>query len=498
MSKNILAFDLGASSGKLFLARFHENGAIDFDEIYRFPNAPIELNGGLYWDILHIFEEMTEGIRKAVELTDDNIDSFAIDAFCNDFGLMAEDGTLLTQVRCYRDSRTARHEETIYAKMSREELYRRTGNQNALFNCLMHLAAMREEGQGYLIDNAHQLLFVPDLLLHFMTGLSVTEYTLASVSQFYDFRTRDWNREIMETFQIPERILAPLTDPGTIIGKTSEDFNQKIGSKGFSVSTVCEHDTGSAYLSAPSRSGSSILINCGTWALVGMAVEEALITPEGYAFNLANEGSIPGRHRLLRNIPSSWLIQETQRCLHLQGQDYSYSQLDQLAREAQPFRYFFDPDDPEFFQGEDMPGRVRRACLDLCGSAPDSVGELIRCIYETVALKFRWIIETMEKITGNQVKDIHMMGGGCQSTMLCQYTANACGRPVIAGPVEATAIGNIAVQMLANGMAASIDEASSRLQSAYEPVTYEPEDIQAWEVRYQEFLAAIATRGQIA
>lgn len=300
---NILAFDLGASGGKLFLAKI-DGDNVSIENIHRFDNVSYSANGALFWDIINIYKEMNVGIKKAIEMTDDQIDSFAIDSFSNDFGLIDKNGQLLTQVRCYRDERTARHADKIYSKLSKEKLYELSGNQNALFNTYLQLGAMREDGHGFLLDNAYKLLFIPDLLINFLTGKTISEYTISSVSQLYDFKKDDWCQEILDSYDIPRELFGTLTKPGTLLGNTQESYNEMMGTKGFPVSVVCEHDTASAYLSSPLHTDCA-LVSCGTWSLIGTELDHCVITPEGYAANLANEGGYEGHHRILRNVMGS-------------------------------------------------------------------------------------------------------------------------------------------------------------------------------------------------
>ena len=487
---NILAFDLGASGGKLFLATI-EGGKVSLRDIHRFDNISYLMGDSLYWDILNIYKEMNEGVKKAIALTGDRIDSFAIDSFSNDFGLIDKEGALLSPVRCYRDNRTKRHSDKIYQNISRERLYSLSGNQNALFNTFMQLAAMREDGHGFLLDHAYKLLFIPDLLIYYLTGKTINEYTMASVSQMYDFRQDDWCQEILDTYHIPRDLFGTLTKPGTLLGRTNQRYNQMMETKGFPVSVVCEHDTASAYLSSPLTSDCA-LISCGTWALIGTELSSSVITPESYQDNLANEGSYPGHHRLLRNVMSSWFIQETRRYYQEHGKDYSFSELGKLAEEAEPFRFFFDPDDPRFYDPGNIPGKIRNYCQEHYGADPESVGALVRCIYESLAMKFRWTIDTLERVSGKSLPVINMMGGGSKAEMLCQFTANASGKKVIAGPDEATAIGNITLQLLAIGAASTLEEAKAVMAPASKTREYEPQDHEAWESHYQDYLKLLA------
>ena len=483
---NILAFDLGASGGKLFLATI-DGERVSIQDIHRFENVSCSMNGALFWDIIAIYKEMNVGIKKAIALTGDQIDSFAIDSFSNDFGFIDKHGTLLTPVRCYRDKRTERHADKIYGKLSREQLYSLSGNQNALFNTLMQLAAMREDGHGFILDNAYKMLFIPDLLIYFLTGRAISEYTLSSVSQMYDFHKDDWCQEILDTYNIPRRLFGRLTKPGTLLGGTQESYNRMLETRGFPVSVVCEHDTASAYLSSPLTTDCA-LASCGTWALIGTELEHCVITPEGYAANLANEGGYPGHHRLLRNVMGSWFIQETRRYYREHGKDYSFSELGDMAEASEPFRYLFDPDDTMFYDPGNIPVKIQNYCMEHYHSRPETTGEIVRSIYESLAMMFRWTVEQLERASGKILPVINMMGGGSKAGILCQFVANASGKKVIAGPEEATAIGNITVQLIAVGAASTLEEAKMMMAPAVQTKEYLPAHADEWNVQYQRFL----------
>lgn len=483
---NFLAFDLGASGGKLFLAQPSGQG-YTFREIHRFENAPQPLGGGLYWDFIKISGELDVGIRKAVRLTGDRVGSLGIDSFSNDFGLISRTGSLLCPVRCYRDKRTERYKDAIYRAISPERLYRLTGNQTALFNTLMQLAAMREAGEGFLLDNCRKLLFIPDLLAYFLTGRAVSEYTISSVSQMYSFEKRGWCGEILAAWRLPRALFGDLTPPGTVIGRTSQEYNTRNRTAGFAVTTVCSHDTASAFLASPP--GNRAIISCGTWSLVGVETEGPVITEETFRSNLANEGGWKGRHRLLRNVMGSWLIQEARRDYAAGGADFSFDTLERLAGEAPPFRYLIDVDDPLFYQPGNMIAKIHDYCTARYGHGPEHPGETVRCVYESLALKYRWAVERLGKAAQRMPSEIHMVGGGSRAALLCRYTACACGLPVTAGPAEASAIGNLAVQMTAHGRASSLDEAVSMLCASCAMRRYMPEDAPRWEQAYLEYLS---------
>ena len=482
---NLLAFDLGASSGKLFLAELSD-GKVSFQEIHRFENSAYSISGGLYWDIIYLYQQMNEGIQKAIDLTGDRIDSFGIDSFSNDFGFVDSNGALLSPVRCYRDKRTERFKKQIYEKMSKEQLHACSGNQNALFNTLMQLAAMKEAGQDMMFEHGHKMLFIPDLLIYFLTGKTNAEYTISSVSQMFSFRKDNWSEEILSAYQLPREMFGELIKPGTVVGNTHSSYNKQMKTRGFPVVAVCEHDTASAYLASCCRTDCA-LISSGTWALVGTEIDRPIITEETCRYNFANEGGY-NRYRLLRNVMGSWLIQEVKKYYRSQGHDYSYDELDQLAQCAPAFRYFIDVDDELFFQPGNIPEKIGAYCISRYHSRPETVGAIVRCIYESLAMKYRWVIEKLEHIVQKPLPVINILGGGSKAEMMCQFTANACKKNVLSGPAEASAIGNISVQLLALHAVSSIDQATELMQNTYKIKTYSPADVERWETEYKNYL----------
>lgn len=483
-----IAFDLGGSGGKLFLSQYNGD-KLELQEIHRFSNAPLSINGSLYWDVYKIYNEMTEGIKKAIRKTSDSILSMGIDSFSNDFCLISAQGEMLTPVRCYRDPRTAVTQTQIYNKMSPEELYVATGNQIALFSTFMQLAAMSELGQSYLLEKAHKLLFVPDLMLYFMSGKAITEYTMASVSQLYDYSLADWNPEIFKRYTFRPDLFAPITQPGTIIAATTSDYNAQIGSQnGFDLTAVCEHDTASAFLASVTVAPSAI-ISCGTWALVGTETDAPIINNKGFACNIANEGGYSGHHRLIRNVMGSWILQEIRNHYMNAGIEYTFPELAALAMEAPAFQYFIDVDDTRYFSPGDMPGKIFQACTEKYGHGPESLPALIRCVYDSLVMKYRWAIEKLELLTNQKFQTVNLVGGGSQDIFMCQLTANACGKPVLAGPIEATALGNIVVQLLAQGVLKTPDEGRKLIRSSFEIQEFQPDQHPLWSKAYMQYLA---------
>jgi sugar (pentulose or hexulose) kinase len=487
---NYLAFDLGGSGGKLLLGRF-DGERLALEDVHRFENEPVPANDCLYWDLWYVYRQMNLGIRKAMERAGGRIASIGLDSFSNDHAFIDGRGELLTPLRCYRDGRTERYKEAIYAKMPPERLYALSGNQIAPFNTLMQLAAMREAGQGFILDNASKLLFTPDLLVHFMTGEAVAEYTIASVSQMFDFGRKDWSDDILGAFDIPRRLFGRIVEPGTNIGKTREAYNRELGIAGLDVVSVCEHDTASAFLAATSEGGRAI-ISSGTWSLVGTEVPAPLISDFGYLHNIANEGGPPRRHRLVRNVMGLWIVQELKRQYDARGEGRGFAEMEETASRARPFAHAIDPDDLVFFAPKDMEAAIAGRCAERGGAVPATMGETLRCVYESLAFKYRWAIEKLERLTGAYLPVVNVVGGGSRNRLLCQFTANACGRPVLAGPADATAIGNVLVQLLADGRLSSLAEGREIVRRSFPIEEYLPQGTDSWEEAYGDFKRAFA------
>lgn len=480
---NMVAFDLGGSGGKLLLGRF-DGKTLRVENLRRFDNRPAAMGGGLYWDIIDIYRQLCLGLRGAGAAAD--IHSLGIDSFSNDFGLISRSGELLSQVRCYRDDRTVRYGERIYRRMSPRRLYELTGNQNARFNTLMQLGAMVEAGQGYLLEGAHKLLFTPDLLIHFLTGETVAEYTMASVSQLFRFADGDWCGEILAAFGLRRELFGTLTMPGDQVGGLRPGLGEELGLGNPRVISVCEHDTASAYLAAVCG-GDTAIISSGTWALMGCEVPAPVICGEGLRHNVANEGGYPGHHRLLRNVMGSWIIQEIRADCRAAGEDYTFAQLEAAAEQAPAFAFPIDVDDGRFFSPGAMRKKIRGYCRERYGKAPDTVGGLARCVCEGLAMKYRWTLDILERLTGKTLPTVNIVGGGARDSLLCRFTAAACGRPVAAGPEEATGLGNLLVQLIAAGELSGIAQGRRMLAESFPVRWYQPEDTARWEEEYLRY-----------
>lgn len=486
-AKQVLAFDFGASSGRAMLASL-ENGAIRLKEIHRFSNDPVSVNGTLYWDILRLFHEIKQGILKAKQ--EGGFQSIGIDTWGVDFGLLDAQGKLLENPVHYRDGRTDHIMEEVYRVIGPRELYRRTGNQLLAINSLFQLAALKAQ-RPQLLKQAKSLLFIPDLLAYFLTGEQHSEYTIASTSQMLNARTRDWDREILEQLGIPAEILREVIQPASIHGTLTKELCEELGVPPVPVIAVAQHDTASAVAAVPTDQKDFIYISCGTWSLFGTELQEPMINEESAAANLTNEGGFGGTIRYLKNIMGLWLIQESRRQWIREGQQVSYADLEREALACESFVSFIDPDAPEFVKPGDMPGRIREFCKKTGQRVPESRGEVMRCVYESLAMKYRYVFQQISKTTHRQFPVIHVVGGGTKDGLLCRLTAASCGVPVVAGPIEATVCGNVAVQLCALGELGSLQDIRRVIQASECPKTYMPEQPQGWDEAYQRFCAIV-------
>ncbi|MBR2560819.1 MAG: rhamnulokinase [Eubacterium sp.] len=483
---NFLAFDLGAGSGKLYLARY-EDGRLSLETVCRMENGPIAIRNGLYWDIPGIWRELCNGIRKAVKITQDQITSIGFDSFCNDFGLIGENGELLTQIHCYRDPRTERCEKAMNEVMSSRELYRINGNQKGLFNTLPQLHAMLCDNEKWLLENSRCALFVSDLFSYLLTDRTVTEYTTASVTQMFDYAAGAWSDTVFERFGIRESLFAPLIMPGDTVGRTSDTINGQLKTVGFPVVAVCQHDTASAFLGAACGRENAI-ISSGTWSVVGTEAETPIINEYGFLHNLANEGSVAGHHRILKNTMGTWILQEMVRELREQDREYSFAELDEMASVYYGSSCVVDVDDIRFYAPGRMIEKIRDYCQENGMRQPEGLGEMVYAIQAGLALRYRMAIEELENLTGKPLKGINIVGGGSQSTLACRLTADICGRTVMAGPADATALGNVLVQMMAAGVISSVEEGRAQIRRSFNVSEYHPaEDRTKWEILYKDF-----------
>ena len=480
MRAHFLAIDLGAESGRAMLGQLR-SGVLSLDEICRFPNGPVRDNGSLRWDIRRLWSEIRRGLDRSA---DRKPESIGVDTWGCDYALLDARGELVEQPYHYRDVRTDGVMEAVWQRVGREEIYSITGIQFLVFNTLYQLYAAAQKNPA-LIASAASFGTIPDLLNYWLTGELRGEFTMATTTQFVDARTRDWARGLLAELGIPTRILPPMIEPGSIVGSLKAGACAALA--GTPVVAPATHDTGSAVASVVA-SGRTAFISSGTWSLVGTEVSAPVITPRARDLNFTNEGGVCGTTRLLKNIGGLWLLQACLRSWSADGHEYGYDGLLSAARDHdRPFQSLFDPDHRGFFQPPDMVSAISDFCRQTGQLVPDSPGAFTRGILESLAFKYRVVIESLESLTGNAIDEIRIVGGGSRNTLLNQFTADATGCTVIAGPVEATALGNIAMQMLATGAVTSLEEARRIVDRSFPVERFEPKCPDAWDAQYARF-----------
>ncbi|OQB16007.1 MAG: Rhamnulokinase [Firmicutes bacterium ADurb.Bin193] len=488
---NVLAFDFGASSGRSILGSF-DGDTIKLSETHRFSNDPVFVNGHLYWDILRLLFEIKAGILKTANSGLGEISGIGIDTWGVDFGLIDKNGELLGNPYHYRDSRTDGMIAKANELAGELDIYCETGIQTLWFNTLYQLLAAKENSP-HLLGEAKTLLFMPDLMNYFLTGVKTTEYSIASTSQLLNIETRDWSDKIFKKFGFDETLFTDIVMPGTVIGKIKEDIAQEAGIPSVPVIAVTSHDTASAVASVPfDNLENSVYISCGTWSLMGMELSQPLVNDMTREYNFTNEGGAENTIRFLKNIMGLWIVQECRRFWQRTDSGLTFATLENLASEAEGFVSFIDCDYEDFGSPGNMPEKVKDYCRRTNQPVPESMGEIVRCVAQSIALKYRYTIECIEDITGKKIETINMVGGGIKDRMLCQFTANATGRPVKAGPVEATAAGNIILQLIALGKIESLAKGREIVKNSFSTEDYLPKDSKLWNEAYERFLKILS------
>lgn len=487
MTKRVLAFDFGASSGRAIIGCF-DGDKITLEEVHRFSNDPVSVGGTVYWDVLRLFYEIKQGIVKAKIAG--GFDSIGIDTWGVDFGLIDSEGKLMENPVHYRDTRTAGLVDESFKTMPKEKLYGITGIQFMELNTLFQLISLKKY-RPWMLERADKMLFMPDLLAYMLTGKMCAEYSIASTSQLIDLETKSWSEEILDAFGIKKSLFAPLVKPGTVLGELSKEICEECGVDPVPVISVCGHDTQSAITSVPCEDGNFAFLSSGTWSLFGTELDKPIVNETSMNINITNEGGFDGSTGFLKNIIGLWLIQESRRQWKREGEEYSYADLEKLALAAEPFRCFIDPDAPEFVPHGNIPERVREFCRRTGQHVPQTVGEVMRCIYESLAMKYRLTFEKLRECTKRDYPVIHVIGGGTKDGLLCQMTANSCDRTVKAGPIEATVMGNVAVQLMSDGSVENIGQARKIVADSSELKTYEPKDTDKWAEAYGDFLRIV-------
>lgn len=480
--RNMLAIDLGASSGRGIVGSFNGR-TLTLTENHRFSNDPVILNGRMYWDILRIFHEIKQSIGKTV-VSGTPIASMGIDSWGVDYALLDGEGRMLANPVHYRDSRNEGVPQRVEQELGAGALYGKTGIQTMNFNTIYQLSTEGAE----TLSRAKRMLNIPDLLNYFLTGKAFNEYTILSTGALLDAARRDYAWEILDRLNIPRELFGKITQPGTVVGDLLPQVQEETGKTDLKVMTVASHDTASAVIAVPCTEEDFIYISSGTWSLMGTELKDPLITAETRKTNFTNEGGALGTIRFLKNIMGLWIIQECRRQWKREGNSYSFAQLEAWAKECQPFRCIVDVDDPSFAAPGNMPERIRTFCKRTGQYVPETVGEVVRCVYESLALKYRSVAESIQTLRGKPVRVIHVVGGGTKDQFLSRMTADACGIPVSAGPEEATAIGNLMMQTIAAGEVKNLREAREIVAASFERKSYEPTaDRGLWDEAYGRF-----------
>ena len=484
-----LALDLGASGGKILSGDFDGN-ILTTQEIHRFPNPPIQADGHLVWDVPGIYANLLEGLRKAAP---EGFSTFGVDSFCNDYALLDANDAMIPPVYTYRDTRTEGMPEWMDQIVPPEELYQRTGNQRARFNTLVQLVAETKAAERRL-ERTKGLLFLSDLLNYYLCGVKTAEFTTASVSQLLTGgKTAGIPPSCRRSVFRMESFLRSCLHAGCS-RKPNRKSWIKPGQSRFTICTVGHHDTASAVAAMPSLENHFAYISSGTWSLMGVETDMMITSDAAYQYNFANEGGVGGRNRFLKNIMGLWLLQECQRQFSAQGMGFTFDEMDTAAKEATPFRSIINPDDPLFFQPGDMIGKVQSKCREWNQPVPETVGEVTRCIQESLALTYRATLEKLEEVTGFQIPSVHIIGGGARSDLLNQFAASAMRRPVFAGPYEAAALGNICAQMIAAGEMTGLEDARRVIRSSVSLCEYLPEMDPRWDDAYDRYLRILSSR----
>ena len=485
MNKVFIAVDIGAGSGRVIAAKT-DLCHLELEEIHRFDNPGTNLPGGSFWNVVALYREILEGLRRAVGRYGDEIVSIGIDTWACDYGLLDASGELLGMPHQYRDPRFEGMAELMHAILPEAEIYARTGIKTNFYNSSLHLLAEKRNRSGAL-ENAVNLLFIPDLLGYWLTGKQAVERSVASTSQLMDARSGDWSWPVIDALGLPREIFGEVVAPGTLLGPVRDEVAKAIGRAGIPVVATASHDTAAAVAGIPMEAGETLWLSSGTWSIMGVEADQAITSEEALAYGFCNELGVANTVRFLKNIGGLWLIQECKRHWDLEGAGLNYAEMATLAAESPPFTAFIDPDDPVFASPGDMPIKVQTWCEASGQPVPCGKGAVLRVVTESLALKYRVVFDRIRELTGRDFKVLHAGGGGIQNELLSQATADALGIDVIAGPVEATSCGNVITQMVATGDLPDITAGRDMIRSSFNFRTYQPQDREAWEKAYGRF-----------
>jgi len=489
-SQVFLAVDLGASSGRVVAGLF-DGARLDLEEVYRFDNGGIHAAGHMHWPLMSLWQHVTRGLKAAGKIYPDRIVSVGVDTWGVDFGLLGRNDELLGVPHHYRDRRTAGILDKAFKIVPRAEIFKATGLQFMEFNTLYQLLAMKQAGSP-LLDIAQSFLMIPDLFHWLLTGIKANEATNASTTQFLNPRTRTWASELLGRFNLPTQILGNIIQPGTRLGTLQPALADDTGLAGVNVIVPGTHDTASAVAAVPAAAKSGAkpdwcYISSGTWSLMGLELPQPVINQRCYELNFTNEGGVGGTTRLLKNIPGLWLVQECRRVWKDAGLEYGFEDLMDRAARSPLHAALINPDHQSFVAPSDMPAAIRDFCSATGQAPPQDEGATIRAALESLALRYRMVLGFLEELLGGRIATIHIVGGGARDALLCQMAADACNRRVIAGPVEATAIGNLMIQAVASGAFSSIAQARESIRASFEVQEFRPRQTADWDEAYERF-----------
>lgn len=494
---HVLAADYGAGSGRVIRGAF-DGRKLDLQEVHRYANDPVQLGDGLYWDFLRLFHELKQGIVKGTQGDAYAIRSIAVDTWGVDYGLVDGAGRLCGNPRHYREARNVQWMEEVLHIVNEEELYSISGVLPQQINTVFQLfGSVRESAEE--IRPETRMLFMPDLFHYYLSGQQACEYTIASTSGLLHAGEARWNEQLIGRLGIPETLFPPLVQPGTVLGQLTDDLCAELRTGPMQVISVGSHDTASALAAIPATDSDFAFISCGTWSLMGVERDTPVLDDRSRELGFTNEGTVSGKVRTLKNRSGLWLLQECKRQWERENQTYSHDELIRLATAVTPHQCFVMPGNGVYLAPGDMPERIRQQCSISGQTVPDTVGAVVRCILESLALEFRQTLDELELVTGTRPRVIHMVGGGVHNRLLCQFTANAAGVPVIAGPAEATSAGNCMLQFLAHGEGevSNLSEVREVMAASFATETYMPEDTDRWEeayATYQQLNQALAKR----
>ena len=482
-TKQYLAIDLGAESGRVMLAAVSAQ-KLELEEVFRFGNSPIKEGSALKWNFPGLLSNIKKGLAKAIEQSEGKVSGIGVDSWGIDFGLLDENDQLIENPYHYRDSRTDGVMEKAFGLMSKSDIYRNSGIQFMPINTVYQLLSMRL-GNSAALTKAKKLIFMADLVSYHLCGRAYAEYSLASTSQLMDMRTGKWSQAIFDELGLPLEIMPDVVKPGTIVGQLSPHICEELSCGPIQLVAVGSHDTADAVASVPANSDSWAYLSSGTWSLMGIETPQAIIDDKSEKYSFTNEGGVEDTIRFLKNIIGLWILQECRRQWQREGTDLSYSELTSMAEKAGAFAAYMDPDYGDFLTPGNMPEKINQYLAKTGQGKLDDKGQIVRLILESLAFKYREVIEAIEDVTGRTLDVLHIVGGGIKNELLCQFAANATGRKVIAGPVEATACGNILMQVMATGQISSLAQGRGLIRNSFQLKEYHPRDRQIWSSEYK-------------